>query len=95
MLQNRYSAYYEELIAEVRRRVVAIIFRSSSTIFISQNAGTLFCNSIVLSLVTYSSSQCSQASIAGFADILVEHGGASGVAFLWEQQLLNTQVQAQ
>ncbi|SJN47810.1 hydrolase [Sphingobacterium sp. JB170] len=31
----------------------------------------------------------------GFADILVEHGGASGVAFLWEQQLLNTPVPAQ
>lgn len=26
---------------------------------------------------------------AGLADVLVEHGGASGVAFLWEQQLLN------
>ena len=32
---------------------------------------------------------------AGFANILVEHGGASGVAFLWEQQLLNTPVPAQ
>jgi nicotinamidase-related amidase len=32
---------------------------------------------------------------AGFANILVEHGGASGVAFAWEQQLLNTPVAAQ
>jgi nicotinamidase-related amidase len=31
----------------------------------------------------------------GLANILVEHGGASGVAFLWEQQLLNTPVPAQ
>ncbi|PST83273.1 hydrolase [Pedobacter yulinensis] len=30
----------------------------------------------------------------GLADILLEHGGASGVAFLWEQQLLNTPVPA-
>ncbi|MCX2478005.1 hydrolase [Pedobacter sp. MC2016-15] len=30
----------------------------------------------------------------GFANILVEHGGAMGVAFLWEQQLLNTPVGA-
>lgn len=27
-----------------------------------------------------------------FAQILVEHGGAAGSAFLWEQQLLNTSV---
>ena len=32
---------------------------------------------------------------AGLANILVEHGGASGVAFAWEQQLLNTPVPAQ
>jgi nicotinamidase-related amidase len=28
------------------------------------------------------------------ADVFVEHGGAIGIAFLWEQQLLNTPVQA-
>jgi hypothetical protein len=28
----------------------------------------------------------------GLAEVLVENGGASGIAFLWEQQLLNTPV---
>lgn len=32
---------------------------------------------------------------ARFANILIEHGGASGVAFAWEQQLLNTPVPVQ
>jgi nicotinamidase-related amidase len=31
----------------------------------------------------------------GLANILVEHGGAIGVAFAWEQQLLNTPVPVQ
>jgi nicotinamidase-related amidase len=30
------------------------------------------------------------ASIAAVADITINHAGASGVAFMWEQQLLNT-----
>jgi len=27
-------------------------------------------------------------------DVIVEHAGGSGIAYLWEQQLLNTPVQA-
>ncbi|EDM34423.1 Isochorismatase hydrolase [Pedobacter sp. BAL39] len=34
-------------------------------------------------------------AVAGFANILVEHGGTRGVAFAWEQQLLNTPVPAE
>jgi nicotinamidase-related amidase len=30
----------------------------------------------------------------GFANVLLEHGGASGIAYAWEQQLLNTPVEA-
>lgn len=26
-------------------------------------------------------------------DVIIEHGGASGIAFLWEQQLLNTRIE--
>jgi nicotinamidase-related amidase len=31
-----------------------------------------------------------EATIPGVAEITIDHGGASGVAFMWEQQLLNT-----
>ena len=31
-----------------------------------------------------------EATIPAVAEVTVDHGGASGVAFLWEQQLLNT-----
>ena len=34
-----------------------------------------------------------EASIAAVADITINHAGASGVAFMWEQQLLNTNKQ--
>jgi nicotinamidase-related amidase len=30
-----------------------------------------------------------EATVPAIAEITVAHGGASGVAFLWEQQLLN------
>jgi nicotinamidase-related amidase len=29
-------------------------------------------------------------TLGGMASVLVDHGGGSGIAFLWEQQLLNT-----
>jgi hypothetical protein len=31
-----------------------------------------------------------EATVPAIAEITVAHGGASGVAFVWEQQLLNT-----
>ena len=31
-----------------------------------------------------------EATIPAIAEITVDHGGASGVAFAWEQQLLNS-----
>ncbi|MET0463392.1 MAG: hydrolase [Chitinophagaceae bacterium] len=34
------------------------------------------------------------ATAAPFADVILEHGGASGVSFAWELQLLNTPVPA-
>ncbi|MBO1073753.1 hydrolase [Roseomonas marmotae] len=33
-------------------------------------------------------------TLDGMASVLADHGGASGIAFLWEQQLLNTPVPA-
>ncbi len=31
---------------------------------------------------------------AALTDVIIEHAGGSGIAYLWEQQLLNTPVQA-
>jgi nicotinamidase-related amidase len=31
-----------------------------------------------------------EATVPAIAEVTVAHGGASGVAFAWEQQLLNT-----